>query len=125
MAKGVEVKGAKEVARTLKKAGVALDDLKEANAKVSRIVAAEARVIVPHDRGRLRGSIRPTRAARKVTVVSGSARVPYAGVIHWGWRKRNIKRQPFLTDAVTRTRRRWIREYEHDVAAELRKVKGA
>lgn len=118
-------RGSAEVARTLRKAGVSLDDLKDANQRTGDIVAGSARVTAPRRSGRLRSSIRSARQARRVRVTAGGARVPYAAVIHWGWPRRHIAPQRFVIDAARRTRRRWLAEYDRAVEAELRKVKGA
>ena len=121
----ITVDGVKELSRSLRKTGHDLEDLKDANEKVSRVVADRARVIVPRASGALRASIRPSRKARQVTVRAGRAKVPYAAVIHWGWPRRRIPRRPYLTDAAAQTRRQWLGEYRRAVQRELRKVEGA
>ena len=35
-----------------------------------------------------------------VSVLAGRSRVPYAGVIHFGWPAHNIEPQPFLYEAL-------------------------
>ena len=48
----------------------------------------------------LAGSIRAGRGKTKSVIRAGKARVPYAGVTHYGWPARNIAPHPFLTDAL-------------------------
>lgn len=39
-----------------------------------------------------------------VAQAGGTARVPYAAVVHWGWPKRNIRRNAFLYRALAQAR---------------------
>jgi len=55
---------------------------------------------LPRRSGRLAASIRAQGTQRAGRVAAGKKSVPYAGPIHWGWPARNIKPQPFLTDAL-------------------------
>lgn len=68
----------------------AKDSFKEVGFKVAEIVAQQGRQEVPVRSGRLKDSIRPAKSARGAKVRAGSKRIPYAGVIHFGWQDRNI-----------------------------------
>jgi hypothetical protein len=120
----VEVRGAKELRKTLKAAGDDLGDLKDVNLAVGNMVAATASGMAPRLSGALAGSIRASRAAGGVTLKSGSARIPYAGVIHWGWPAHNIAAQPFLSDAATSTEPAWTAMYEAELDRIIEKVQG-
>lgn len=100
MANTVEVEGLKELRRSLKAAGMSYDDLKAAGLEAADVVAATARTLVPHLSGALESTIRPAGQAKGAVVRSGGAKVPYAGVIHFGWPKHGIQPHPFLYDAV-------------------------
>lgn len=121
----IDAKGIKELSRSLRKTGHDLEDLKDANEKVSKIVVERAKQIVPTRSGALAKSIRSSRKARQVTVRAGVAKVPYAAVIHWGWPARGIPRRPYVTDAAHQTESRWESEYKRAIQRELRKIKGA
>lgn len=87
----VEIEGLNKLLRALEK----LDDeaknsFKEVGGKVGDLVARQAREEVPNRSGNLMRSIRAVNTARGAKVRSGSKKVPYAGVIHFGWRERNI-----------------------------------
>ena len=96
----VEVEGAPQLRRALKRFGDRADDLKDLHRIAAEPVAAEARALVPVDDGTLRASIRQDRRAKGAAVLAGGARIPYAGVIHFGWPARNIEPDPFLYDAA-------------------------
>jgi hypothetical protein len=96
----VAVKGLREVVRSFDQYAGAVDDLKEANAKIGSVVAQTAKATAPYDTGALQGSIRFNRAKQKIQLKAGGARVPYAGVIEYGWPARNISPQPFLRRAA-------------------------
>lgn len=97
---GIRVHGLREVVRSLEKFGVEVSDLKAAFKKVGTFIVDEAQSRAPMRSGRLAASIRPSNTKNKSVVRAGSARVPYAGVIHYGWPGHNISPQPFLTDAL-------------------------
>lgn len=97
---GVTVKGLKETIRTLEKFGVEVADLKAAFRKIGDNVTNDAKRRVPKVSGALSASIKPSNTKNKSIVRAGSARVPYAGVIQYGWPARNISASNYLTDAV-------------------------
>src|SRR5690606_19193897 len=66
--------------------------------------------------GRLFMSIRPTATKTTGVVRAGGARVPYAGPIHWGWRRRNISPQPFLVTALAARQPQAVQILEKGVA---------
>lgn len=118
---GVRVDGARELRSALKKAGLDLkDDIKAAHKDVASIVVARARVLVPvapatmttASPGLLRDSLRPAGTQTAAIARAGKKRVPYANPIHWGWFKRNIKPNLFLTRAASETEPKWVAEYE-------------
>ena len=111
----VKVHGLARLARTLKAFGQGLDDLKDANQKAAQVVADEARSRAPKKSGALAGSIRAGRLQNRAQVRVGSAKVPYAGPIHWGWPARNIAENTFVTSAAAATENQWLAEYEQEI----------
>lgn len=112
----VRVTGGRQLRAALRGAGVKVTQLSAANRKVSRIVAAESKNLAPRKTGRLRGSIRAgATSTRAVVRVGSDSGVPYAGPIHWGWPKRNIKPTKFVTWATARTRSRWLDVYDQEL----------
>lgn len=120
----VYVDGARRLRTTLKAAGSDLSDLKAANRRAAETVLPVARSIAPIKDGDLRATLRPAATARAGIVRAGFKRVPYAGVIHWGWPKKNIKSQPYLTTAAQITEPFWVEAYEQDLREAILKVKG-
>jgi hypothetical protein len=97
---GVRVEGAAKLARTLRRAGHSLEDLKEANQDVAQFVVERADSRAPRRTGALAATARPARAAGRARVLAGRAGVPYAGPIHWGWEARGIQAQPWIHDTA-------------------------
>jgi uncharacterized protein YcsI (UPF0317 family) len=122
---GIRVEGLDELARSMKRAGADIDELKDAHYRAAQIVASRAAQIAPKRSGKLAGSIRPTRQVRRARVVAGRSSVPYAAPIHWGWPSHNITAQPFMSDAAQQTESEWVAAYMADVQTALDKVKGA
>jgi hypothetical protein len=114
----VRIEGLSELRRTCIKAGAQMEEFKEATQRTGQVVSFHAMGLAPKRSGALAGSIRPARAASRVTVYAGSSSVPYAGVIHWGWPAHNIRSQPFLTDAASQSEPQWVGYF----FAELQKI---
>lgn len=126
MADQLRVIGGRNLRRTLAKAGIDLAELKATNAKVAGIVATRGRGMAPvGPTGRLAGSVRPSGTKTQAVVRAGFARVPYAGPIHWGWPKRNIEAQPFLSEAATSTEATWQDVYMTFIEKVINQVEGA
>ena len=120
----IRVEGARQLRRTLKRAGDNLDDLKDAHAAAGAIVVGAARVSGPRRSGALVGTLRASRAAASATIRAGSASVPYAGVIHWGWTGHHIRAQPWVSAAAQATEPAWTAAYASAVDRVLATVKG-
>lgn len=125
MAKGplVEVDGLKQLRRSLKAAGEGLEDLKAANRQAADTAAGGAKPPVGPT-GRLAGSIRTSGTAAAGIIRAGRAAIPYAQPIHWGWPKRGIPANPFLSDGATATESKWVPVYEAHIEAILAKIEG-
>ena len=107
----VKVKGLREVVRSFNQYEGAIDDLKEANAKIGQKVSQSAIATAPKLSGTLASTIRPNRAKNNVQIKAGGARVPYAGVIEYGWPAHNIEAQPYLRRAAWDNRSYVIDQY--------------
>jgi hypothetical protein len=120
----VQVEGLRTLSTTLRRAEQNLDDLKDANARVGAMVAQWASVRAPRRTGRLGQSVRAGRQAGAAVVSAGTAAVPYAGPIHWGWRSRHITAQPWVSEAAVETQPAWLPVYQADIQKVLDTVKG-
>lgn len=103
----VVVTGDKKLTRAFYRAeGDIAKEVKDAERESGALVATEARSRAPRRSGRLRGSIKAVGG----DVTAGSASVPYAGPINYGWLNRPnpargwrggpIRPNPFLTGAL-------------------------
>lgn len=123
-----QVDGAKQLIKTLRKAGIDFDDLKPVNGDAAEIVGAAAGPAAPRRSGRLASTLRTSATKRAGVIRAGNNRknngVPYANPIHWGWVRRGIKPNPFLSRTAKATEPRWLRLYENFTDKVLRKVKG-
>jgi len=111
----VKLEGGKQLRRHLKRIADGAQDMKEANARVAALVAAESARAAPRRTGRLAATLRGNKAVGKAVVTAGRAAVPYANPIHWGWPKRHIKRNPFVWDTAQRTQSTWLPIYEAEL----------
>lgn len=120
---GVRVDGLRKLRRDLRQLPEGMADLKEANQRAGQVVVQAARPPVGKSR-KLGQAGRASRAAGRVSILWGGARVPYAGPIHWGWPARGIEAQPFVVDAAQRTEAIWLEAYLADVDAALQPLYG-
>lgn len=121
---GVQVLGVRRLRATMAKAGGDLTQFSDTNAEVGRIVATDARTLVPVRTGRLAATLRSSGTRTQAVVRAGYASVPYARPIHWGWPARHISAQPFATTAASRTEPRWRLVYLKAIDRILSRVKG-
>jgi HK97 gp10 family phage protein len=90
--------------------------LRLANKDAVEVVKDEAKSQVPVRSGRLRKSINTQASQTSASVKAGSAaRVPYAGVIHFGWGRKGIHPQPFLFGAVAKKYDEVVEAYEKNI----------
>ena len=120
----VRVEGLKRLRATMRKASLDMTQLRDLNRAAASRVAVVARNSTPRRSGRLAASLRSSASQRAGTVKAGRKSIPYAGVVHWGWPKRNIKAQPWLVDAAKATEPAWIEEYLMGVERMLDQVEG-
>lgn len=124
MAEAWQIEGARQLRKTLKGADpLLLDRIKAAHRQAADTVKSAAEV--PHLTGRLGATVRASGTKTAAVVRAGTARVPYAGPIHWGWGRRHIKAQPFLSEAAQRTEPTWFEAYHREVLAVLDTIEGA
>ena len=118
----VQVQGATELRRALKRAGDDMSDLKAIHREAADKVRGEAKARVPVVSGELGASIRSGATKTKGYVAAGRKLVPYAGPIHFGWPARNIEAQPFLYDALDDRREQIVGLYQHKVDVMIRRI---
>lgn len=117
----LEVKGAAQLADTLKAAGDELADMKAANEAVGSMVVGKARALAPKVSGALAASVSATVVLAGIDVAADAV---YAGPIHWGWPAHNIAAQPFIQEAILSTEPQTLQLYEDEVNRILSQVKG-
>jgi HK97 gp10 family phage protein len=101
----------------------AKSDLKGFHAEGAKIVERDAVSRAPVRGGGLRSSLRSSGTQRSGVVRAGRASIPYAGPIHFGWRARNIRPQPFMYDALDARRDEVVKVFDKGVADLIRKYK--
>ena len=122
----IQVRGAKELAAGLRKAGIDLKDLREQNKQAAQVVVGEGRRQVPVRSGSLQRSIRAGATQKAGVVRAGNnGSVPYANPIHWGWPGHHIEPHPFLTQAAKDTEPEWVAIYQAGVEKIISRISGA
>lgn len=94
----VKVDNLDALVRRLESTGVKLGELDFSG--IAKVAARVVRSFAPKGpSGKLARSVRPNRTTRRAVVKVGGARVPYAGLINYGWPQRHIKPSKFLQRA--------------------------
>lgn len=141
----VQIEGARELRRQLRKAEADLSDLKDLHTRIGRIVFDAARPNTPkgtrkHPASRprrLHQTLRyyPTRTS--VRVMAGSKAVPYAMAIHWGRKvfpsqkstyqhkhPAPFEGRPWIRRAAEKTEPQWTALYLDEIQKILDKIEG-
>ncbi len=120
VAGGVRIEGLNKVVRDLQALGLDVEDLKEAFSSISAEGARLASSFAPKLTGALAASVRGNRAKSKAVVFAGRARVPHAGPINYGWRKRNITPSSFMERADEAMRPKALRALDDAITKKIR-----
>lgn len=109
----IEITGLKEAQKALRTLSKeSRDKMKETHRKAGQIIVDAATPLVPRETGALLASIKSAPLQRQGRVRLGSAALPYAGPIHFGWPARNIKPNPFIYEVLDGRRAEVSRLYE-------------
>lgn len=96
----LDSRGMATLARTLKKAGADMQDLKASYRRAADAVQPAVVGHTPKRSGKLAGSIRAGATQRAGVVRAGGGRVKYAGPINYGWPGHNIEPAHFLQSGL-------------------------
>jgi hypothetical protein len=116
----IRLYGLDELVKLINAVGVPTEAIKKANTSIGKIVIDEAKQTANFKKstGRLLSTLRSANLRNRIVVRAGSAAVPYANPIHWGWFydkrnfvKKNIKPNPFLSRALGYKREEIIETY--------------
>lgn len=119
----VQLKGAGQLAKSLKKAGADMKDLRDLNKQAAQIVAPEAKTLAPKKTGRLAKSVRAGATQKTGVVRAGNnGKVKYAGVINYGWPKHSIKATLFANKAAKNTEPQWTQVYADAVQKIINRI---
>lgn len=120
----LQLKGAGQLAKGLRQAGIEMKDLRAVNKQAAQIVAPETKSLAPKGKtGRLAKSVR-AGATQKAGVVrvGNKGKVKYAGVINYGWPKHNIKATYFANKAAKNTEPQWTQVYTDAVQKIINRI---
>lgn len=124
----LKVEGAARLRRTMRKAGVDMRELKEANRRAAQIVLTAATAtapVGPDAGGHIKGTGRVGATNSVGTVRFGSKARPYGPPVHYGWHKGGIHYgNPWVTDAAQATESTWIQIYYRDLERVISKIEG-
>jgi hypothetical protein len=127
------VEGLRTLRRTLKAAGVSLDDLKAEHKRVADFVVRAGAPQAPRSaRGSNRGpsgtlaaSARGTGPQSGAVVRVGRAAVRHAGPVYWGHPARGIRPNRWIHEAAQRTQDQWAGMYLSALEKIIDAVEGA
>jgi hypothetical protein len=97
----LEIEGLRDVQKAMRKfSDDSRNDMKETHRRAGQIVVDGAAKLVPVRSGALLASLKSAPTQRQGRVRVGSAAVPYAGPIHFGWPARHIQPNPFIYEVL-------------------------
>jgi hypothetical protein len=118
----IRVTGLRETIKELEALGASKQEIVDANVRAAETLKAAALPLVPERTGRLKTTLRVSKAKGYAQVLMGNAKVVYANPIHWGWYydkenfiQKNIKPNKFLYRALGSRLDRIVEEYNRDM----------
>jgi len=117
----VSIQGVKEVTDSLNKMARSLESNLDLNKELSTNLAQKASALAPRLTGALASSVQGNPSAEKAQILAGSAAVPYAGVIEYGWPQKNREAQPYLNPAVNNNMGYIIEKYNDSIQKAIQK----
>lgn len=118
---GITINGVREVTNALNKLGKDLESNIELNKELSTTLSQKASAMAPRLTGALASSVQGNPSAEKAQILAGSAAVPYAGVIEYGWPAKNKQAQPYLNPAVYNNIGYIVEKYNESIKAAVKK----
>ena len=120
----IRVRGAENLARTLRAAGQNVNRMDAIGRTAGTIVVNRARVHCPVDTGALQGSIR-VRGRRNGVEVVASENLAYGNAQHWGYPPHNIRATLFMVRGMQEAEPEVVRLYEGEIQKIMSQVRGA
>ena len=117
----ISIQGVKEVTDSLSKLGRDLESNLELNKELSTTLSQKASALAPRLTGALASSVVGNPSSEKAQILAGSAAVPYAGVIEYGWPDKNIQAQPYLRPAVYNNIGFIVEKYNDSIKSNIKK----
>ena len=117
----ISIQGVKEVTDSLNRMARDLESNLELNKELSTTLAQKASALAPRLTGALASSVVGNPSAEKAQILAGSAAVPYAGVIEYGWPQKNREAQPYLNPAVNDNMGYIIEKYNDSIQKAIQK----
>lgn len=128
MADRIEVAGLARLKRTMRQAGADIGQLKDLNRRAASTAAPAVRAatpVGPAKSGHLHTTVRVGATGKAGVIRVGNKSKPYAGPIHWGWPKRNIRPNPWAAEAARSTEGAWTEVYVQGIEQILSQIEGA
>lgn len=126
----IKLEGARQLRATLRAAGVDMQQVKGAHAKVARIAEAGVRAAAPRKSGTLASTVRSSGTMSAAIVRAGYARTPYPGPNNWGWPdsaggiKGDYGGSFFMQQGAKATEGAWLAVYYKEFENLLDQVRG-
>lgn len=117
-----KVEGLNKTLTALQRFGVEAQDLKDVMGAIASEGARLASGFAPKRTGRLANTVRGNKAKAKAIVIAGRARVPYAGAINYGWKRRSIAPALFMQRADAALAPRAVEMLEKGLDGAITKV---
>lgn len=118
---GVRVENLAQTVRQLKALGLEVEDLKDAFAKIAAEGADAVERHTPRESGALAGNVRGNRAQSKAVVRAGSAALPYAGPINYGWAARGIEPAEYMQKGDQEMQPVAVQRLEQEIEHQIRR----
>jgi hypothetical protein len=104
-----------------------MKDLSAVNRKVANVVLPVAKATAPYGpspNGHIRNTVRAGATQKTASIRAGNGNIVYGHAIHWGWPRKGISANPWLSIAAQSTESQWIDLYWEELLNVINKVSG-
>ena len=117
----IDIKGVDVLTAVLLKFSNDVKNLNGFGTEIGKLISNNASALAPKRSGALAASIGSVSTKDGVQIYAGSERVPYAGVIEYGWPAKGRSAKPYLMPAVQNNMQAIIKKYEDGISDRIKK----
>lgn len=126
----IEIEGGRELRSSMRRAGIDMQNMRDAHAVVARVAEGGIRAKAPKVTGGMASTIRSSGTVTNAVVRAGFKSRPYAGPNNWGWPaaaggiRGSFGGEHWMYAGARATENQWVAVYADEVQKISNQIKG-